>query len=484
MADSTKKPEHADAEKLDHVEEPSQSLEKSQAEKVFYRKLVWRFMPLACIITFLQWIDKYTLNMAAVLGLKTDAHIDSTQFNFLGSLFYLGYLLFQIPNTYLIQRLPIAKYLGILLVIWGVVLTCMSQGRDFSTLGGLRFLLGFLEAGSYPCVLLLVATLFRRSEHSTMVGFLWIANGFASTFGGLIGYGSAHLKGVNGMDGWQWIFIIFGVISIFFGIITFFFLVDNPHSKWLVLTPEEKKIVDERTRDNAVVKSKSFQWGHIWEAVKELRLWCYCFASMFMMITNGFFTIYSSTLVASFGFSGLDAVMLNFPNGIISIVGVITVMIVSRKYNELIYTAIGALLVSALGIIILMAIPEGKVKLLGSILIHVYGSGYCMLLTSIATNASGYTKKVFYQGLQLVFYTLGNFIGPFFMTDSSAPRYLGPLGGYLACNLMACLLLLVARMNMKASNQRKRSQPGFNENERDITLDLTDKQDPNFLYRL
>lgn len=132
------------------------------------------------------------------------------------------------------------------------------------------------------------------------------------------------MKGVNGLDGWQWysetdtsssscpsshflfphrIFIIFGIISVFFGVITFFFLVDNPHSKWLALTPEEKEIVDERTRDNAVVKSKEFQWNHIWEAVKEVRLWCFCFASMFMMITNGFFTIYSSTVVASFGFS-------------------------------------------------------------------------------------------------------------------------------------------------------------------------------------
>lgn len=91
-----------------------------------------------------------------------------------------------------------------------------------------------------------------------------------------------------------------------------------------------------------------------------------------------------------------------------------------------------------------------------------------------------------YSSLTFIFYVwlVGNFIGPFFMTDSSAPRYLGPLGGYLACNLMACLLLLVARINMKAANQHKRSQPGFNERERDITLDLTDQQDPNFLYRL
>ncbi|CAO3580886.1 unnamed protein product [Absidia cylindrospora] len=460
-----------------------QAVEKSEAEKIFYRKLLWRFLPLACIITFLQWIDKYTLNMAAVLGLKTDANIDSTQFNFLGSLFYLGYLLFQIPNVYLLRKLPIGKYLGTLLVLWGVVLACMSLGRDFSTLAGLRFLLGFLEAGSYPCVLLLVATLFRRSEHSTIVGFLWIANGFASTFGGLIGYGSAHLKGVNGMDGWQWIFIIFGIISVFFGIITFF-LVDSPHSRWLSLTAEEQTIVDDRTRDNAVVKSKDFQWDQILEAVKEPRLWCLCFASMFNMIVNGFFTVLSSTVVASFGFSGLDAVLLQVPNGAISVIGVIAVIIISRRYNEIIYTAIGALLVSALGIILLMAIPQGKVKLLGTILIHVYGSAYCMLLTSIASNASGYTKKIFYQGLQLIFYTLGNFIGPFFMTDSAAPRYLGPLAGYLVCNLMTCLLLFIARTLMKAENRRKRSQPGFNENERDITLDLTDKQDPNFIYRL
>lgn len=70
------------------------------------------------------------------------------------------------------------------------------------------------------------------------------------------------------------------------------------------------------------------------------------------------------------------------------------------------------------------------------------------------------------------------------MVDSSAPRYLGPLGGYLACNLAACVLLFIARLNMKAHNQRKRSQPGFKEDERDINLDLTDKEDPNFLYKL
>ncbi|KAI8099338.1 major facilitator superfamily domain-containing protein [Halteromyces radiatus] len=457
---------------------------KSEAEKRLYRKIIWRFMPLACIITFLQWIDKYTLNMSAVLGLKTDAHIDSTQFNFLGSLFYLGYLVFQIPNTYLLQRLPIGKYLGGLLMVWGVVLACMSQGRDFSTLGGLRFVLGFFEAGSYPSVLLLVATLFRRSEHATMVGALWIANGLASTFGGLIGYGSAHLVGVNGYDGWQWIFIIFGIITVFVGIVTFFFLIDHPHSKLLSLTSEEEKIVNERIRDNAAVRSKQFQWHHIWEAIKEPRLWCFCFASMFMMITNGFFTIYSSIIVASFGFSGMNAVLLQMPNGAISVLGVCAVMWASRRFNEIIYVAITALLVSALGIIILMAIPSGKVKLLGTILIHVYGSGYCMLLTAIATNASGYTKKIFYQGLQLVFYTLGNFIGPFFMNDNSAPRYLAPLGGYLACNLLACILLFVARLEMKAANQRKRAQPGFKEDDRDITLDLTDKEDPNFIYRL
>lgn len=139
----------------------------------------------------------------------------------------------------------------------------------------------------------------------------------------------------------------------------------------LQLTPEEEEIIDIRLKDNAVVQSKEFKWDHIWEALKELKLWCFCFASLFMMITNGFFTIYSSTVVATFGFSGLDAVLLQMPNGAISLVGVATVMWASRRFNELTYVAITALLVSALGIIILMAIPSGKVKLLGTILIHV-----------------------------------------------------------------------------------------------------------------
>ncbi|KAI8071066.1 major facilitator superfamily domain-containing protein [Gongronella butleri] len=454
----------------------AKKFEYSDVEKRVLHKIWWRIMPLACIITFLQWIDKYTLNMSAVLGLKTDAHIDTTQFNLLGSLFYIGYLLFQIPNTYLLQVLPISKYLGTLLVLWGVVLACMSQGSNFPQLAGMRFVLGFLEAGSYPSVFLLMSTVFRRRELNIAIGALWIANGFASTFGGLIGYGSATLSGRNGMAGWQWIFIIFGIITVFVGFVTFFFLVDKPFHKFLQLTPEEHDVVKERLRDNAVVETKEFKWSHIIEAMKELRIWALVFSSMFMMITNGFFTIYSSTLVASFGFS--------MPNGAISLLAVIIVMWASRKFNELTYVAIGSLCTSALGMIILMAIPSGKVKMLGTILIHTYGAGYCMLLTIVSANVSGYTKKIYAQSLQLIMYTVGNCIAPFFMTDSGAPRYLGALGGYLACNIMASLLLLLARWLMARENKRKRAQPGFREDDRDITRNLTDKEDPNFIYRL
>ncbi|ORX61497.1 MFS general substrate transporter [Hesseltinella vesiculosa] len=465
-------------------DEPGKAIVYSATEKAVLRKIWLRIMPLACIITFLQWIDKYTLNMSAVLGIKEDANINTTQFNFLGSLFYLGYLVIQIPNTYLLQVVPISKFLGVLLILWGVVLACMSQGHDFSSLGGMRFVLGLLEGGSYPSVFLLVATVFRRHELSTAIGALWIANGFASTFGGLIGYGSATLSGRYGMAGWQWIFLIFGVITVFVGLLTLFLLVDTPFHKFLQLTAEEEEVVKERLRDNAVVPTKEFKWSHIFEALRELRFYALVLSSMFMMITNGFFTIYSSSLVASFGFSGLDSVLLQMPNGFISLLSVIVAMWASRRFNQLIYVAVGALSVSGLGLIVTMAIPSGRVKILGTILIHTYGAGYCMLLSVISANVSGYTKKIWYQGAQLIFYTIGNFVGPFLMTSTSGPRYLGPLGGYLACNICASLLLLTARFLMARDNQRKRSQPGFQQAKRDITSNLTDQEDPNFLYRL
>lgn len=99
--------------------------------------------------SFVVDADKAVLSAAAVLGMLEDCNVTQTEYSILGSLFYVGFISFQLPNNYFIQRVPsISRYLGTLLTIWGLVLALTSQAKTFASLAVLRVLLGLFEAAT------------------------------------------------------------------------------------------------------------------------------------------------------------------------------------------------------------------------------------------------------------------------------------------------------------------------------------------------
>jgi ACS family allantoate permease-like MFS transporter len=142
----------------------------------------------------------------------------------------------QLPNNYMLQKFPTSKYFGAVLVIWGAVLLSIAFTKTFSQIMALRFLLGFLEAATYPAMFLLIATMYRRSEQVTWFGVMFMSNGIAGILGSLIGVGILGMKTVGGISSWQWSMIIFGIVTAVLGFVYFFFLPDTPYSRWFRLT--------------------------------------------------------------------------------------------------------------------------------------------------------------------------------------------------------------------------------------------------------
>ncbi|KAJ8654655.1 hypothetical protein O0I10_009706 [Lichtheimia ornata] len=456
-------------------------------ERRVLRKINFATVPFVCVVLYIQFIDKSTLNFSAVLGLYEDTGIDGSQFSWLGSIFYVGYLAFQLPNQYLIQRLPTSKYLGVVLVLWGVSLACTAIAKDFSQLAGLRFLLGFFEASTYPAIFLLISTFYRRTEQVTWFGTMFIANSVATTTGGAIGYGIGRMDGLHNMSAWQWCMLIWGCITAFSGIVYFFFLPDKPKSRWFRLTPEEEKIIDDRTRDNTVVRSKIIKREHILEALKEPRFYCCMLISFFLNLQNGCITIFSTQIIKNMGFTNLESILLNIPKGFSTILLLIFAMTMSKRFDVICY--IGALmsLIAFIGALLLGVLPVGGVMLLGIFLAST-SPPYTMLQTLISNNTSGYTKKIFYTSGNIVMYCLGNFVGPLMMVDSQAPRYIGGMIGYMVADVLAAALFLYCRWSFKRENKRRERMkeeskvPPPPENREEI--DWTDKEDPHFVYRI
>lgn len=96
---------------------------------------------------------------------------------------------------------------------------------------------------------------------------------------------------------------MFGIGTVLIGFLTFFFLIDDPHHRLLHLTEKEHEIVEERTRDNCVVRVKEIKREQMWEAIKEPRLWLLLTANMLNCLQNGGLITFSTLLVEGLGFS-------------------------------------------------------------------------------------------------------------------------------------------------------------------------------------
>jgi MFS family permease len=280
-----------------------ESTESIETEKKLVRKINYTLLPFVCICVIMQFIDKATLGISAVLGIITETGMTGSQYSWLGSFMYLGYIAAQLPNNYLMQKIPIAKYLGTVVTLWGLVMALTSLCNSFGQLVACRVLLGVFETASYPCLLIVVNAVYRRSEQPSAYNTLWISNGVGVMISSLGAYGISFINDAHGIKTWKWPYIIWGVITVAFGISVFFFFPDSPKSKWYKLTPEEEKIVDARTRDNAIVRVKEFKWHHIWEALKEPRLYLLCVSSLCNNFQNAGLVSFSSIIVEGLGFT-------------------------------------------------------------------------------------------------------------------------------------------------------------------------------------
>lgn len=277
-------------------------------------------------------------------------------------------------------------------------------------------------------------------------------------------------------------FIIWGIITVVAGVIVFFFLIDSPDSWFLNLTEEEKLIVEARTRDNAVVRKQKIVVSQYWEALKEPRCWILFFVAIAHNLQNGGMLAYGTVLVQGLGFTAIQSIILQIPAGALSASYVFTSIYVNRKSHQMVYTAVIFYVVSAIGCLLLAVLPHNGLKLLGYYLSYAQTASYAMIISLMGSSVSGYSKKIFYNGVFMLGYTIGNFGGPLMLVKSTGPEYVPTLWGWFAGNIFSILCLLTIRIILGRINKKR--APDRELEPTDVYLNLTDKQDKNYVYSL
>lgn len=226
-----------------------------------YKKICWRLMPFLIICYFIASIDRGNVAYAK-LQFTEQLGFTSAIYGIGAGIFFLGYILFEIPSNLLLKRIGIRRTLLRIMVTWGVLcalLALMTLPWHYFTL---RFFLGVAEAGFFPGVMYYITKWATPSQRGQLIAIFMASIGLSGSLAGPIaGYILSHLDGFMGMHGWQWLFIIEGMPAVFLGIAAYFYLDESPKdAKWL--TSEEKDSIQsamDAEASNAAVKGGSIK---------------------------------------------------------------------------------------------------------------------------------------------------------------------------------------------------------------------------------
>lgn len=490
---------HADQNDADEALQVLQAhrdegMEMSAAEeRRLLRKIDRNLMPLLCIVYGLNFLDKTTVSYASIMGLKTDIGLSGQDYSWVGSMFYFGYLAWEWPTNRLLQRLPLAKWSAANVVMWGLVLCCMAAVRNFSQAMAVRFFLGVFEAAVSPGFALFTSQWYTIREQGSRVGIWFSFNGVGQIVGGFVAYGIAvgttNHPLAHGLHAWQLLFLVIGFFTATVGAVFLWVMPDNQMNARF-LTEHERVQAIERIRANQQgVGNKHFKWYQFREALMDPVVWAFVFYSLVADIPNGGLTNFFSQLIVSFGFSNEKSLLLGAPGGAVEVVVLITAGILGDRLKNRLLVGTSGLLVAILGMFLVTCLDsEHKVgRLVGYYLTQASPTPFVALLSLVATNIAGWTKKTTVAAMYLIGYCVGNIIGPQIFRAKDAPEYRPAEITIIVCYVVGLLDILFIYFWYRRENTRKaalRTQPGYRKLEGQEFYDLTDRENPEFIYSL
>ncbi|KAI1093186.1 major facilitator superfamily transporter allantoate [Rostrohypoxylon terebratum] len=460
-------------------------------EKKLLRKIDFHLMPLLCIIYGLNYLDKTTLSYASIMGIKKDLNLQGQDYSWIASVFYFGYLFWEWPTNRLLQRLPLAKYSAFNVIMWGLTLCCLAAVKNFAGAMTVRVFLGVFEAAVSPGFALFTSQWYTKKEQGTRVGWWFSFNGWGQIVGGCVAYGIAVGTEAHpiAIKSWQLVFLVTGFFTAFMGVL-FLWLMPDSQLNARFLTKEERIMAVERIRINQQgVGNKHFKWYQCKEAFADPMIWAFVLYSVISSIPNGGMSNYFSQLIVSFGFSENMSLLLGVPGGAVQVISLLVCGHLGDRFKNRILFAAGGVLFSVLGLFLILLLPLSNSggRLAGYYLYQCSSTGFVALLGLISTNVAGWTKKTTAAAMYLIAYCVGNIIGPQAFQSNDAPRYRNANIVVLVCMCVSFAILLFINFWCKRKNIIKaaiRDSPGYTKVDGQEFLDLTDRENHEFIYSL
>lgn len=196
------------------------------------RKLFWRLIPFLFFVYVVNYLDRINVGFAA-LQMQAQLGLSDRVYGLGAGIFFIGYLGCQLPSNLLLTRIGARRWIATIIMVWGVISSCMIFVRSAHQFYAMRFLLGVAESGFFPGIILYLKNWIPAQARARGIALFMAGIPIAGLVGGPISGALLELH-AGPLAGWQWLFLLEGAPAVLLGLITLRILTDTPQSTpWL-----------------------------------------------------------------------------------------------------------------------------------------------------------------------------------------------------------------------------------------------------------
>ncbi|GAA5895188.1 uncharacterized protein JCM6883_002346 [Sporobolomyces salmoneus] len=439
------------------VESISYTLEE---EKALVRKLDWKLIPGLTFLYLLSFLDRSNIGNAKAAGMMTDIGLQHKPeaYNTALALFFLGYVLFEIPANIVLKKFNPKLWLPTLTIAFGTCATLQCLVRNEPGFYAARFFMGVAEAGLFPGIVFVLSMFYQRKERTIRVSFFFGGAALAGAFGGLLGWGLAtpgHING-GGLPGWAWLFAIEGMFTVLIGVSAYWWIPGYPREAKFLSDRERSILISRLQSDGDSGDEEPFSWNGVWQALKDPLVNAYGWLFHAFAFSLYSLSLFLPSIIAELGFASWKAQLMTVPVYATAFVAILFFVFISRKIYRGPAIAIAGLIGIAGYIVILTTHTPGSRY--AGVFIAVIGiySANALLLSWPSENVSPQTKRATSTGMQIFIGDIGAIAGVLiYRPDLSQNFYRLPHGIAILYTTLGVLLALSMSWRMHLANKEK-----------------------------
>jgi MFS transporter, ACS family, tartrate transporter len=334
------------------LEKVGETLREAPLIKSLLTKIRWKLLPFLFLLYVVAYLDRINVGFAA-LQMKDQLGFSDAVYGLGASIFFLGYFTFQVPSNIILQRIGARRWISTLMVIWGIVSSCMLFIDTPKTFYTLRFLLGVAEAGFFPGVIFYLRSWFPAYARAGVIAIFMTAGPISGLVGGPISGVLLDWNHRGVLAGWQWMFLIEGIPAILLGIVAFLRLSDGPKDTRWLNEDDKARLLRELEAENRAIKSPVPKGGYAF--LFSPNLWG--FALVYFGLNTCSYSVSLWLPSALKSVSGYSNIVLGFLSAIPYLVTVVLMVIIGahsdrtleRRWHVALSAMVGSLALLAAG---------------------------------------------------------------------------------------------------------------------------------------